>query len=120
MVSYPATQIEIYNPLEPPSPELLARRLAALSASVKSSRLGDAFKSSSVSPTLPPEHPPDFSVVKDGVDPKLPVSYMAEHPSDAHLGDTIRAIYHLWRVSRPEGDHQEAFIDIVRNSIYVQ
>lgn len=115
MVSYPATQIEIYNPLEPPSPELLARRLAALSASVK---LGDAFKSSSVSPTLPPEHPPDFSVVTDGVDPKLPVSYTAEHPSDVYLGDTIRAIYTLWRVSRPEGDHREAFIDIVRDSIY--
>lgn len=118
MISYPATQIEIYNPLEPPSPELLARRLAALSASVKSSRLGDAFKSSSVSPTLSPEHPQDFPVVTDGADPKPPLSCTAEHPSDVYLGDAIRAIYHLWRVSRPESDPREAFIGIVRNSIY--
>ncbi|KAF8745547.1 hypothetical protein AX14_006870 [Amanita brunnescens Koide BX004] len=117
MISYPATQIETYNPLEPPSPEVLARRLAALSASVMSSQPGDAFKSSSVSPTLPPEYPPYNSLVTDGVDPKPPT---AEHPSDVYLGDAIQGIYHLWRVSRPEGDPREAFMDIIRQSIYAQ
>jgi len=120
MVSYPVTKTEIYNPLEPPSPELLARRLAELSASVKSSQFGDAsFKSDSVSPTLSPEHPSDFSAM-DGSDPEPPLVYKAEHPSDVCLGDAIRAIYHLWRLSRPKGDPREAFIEIVRQSIYAQ
>ncbi|KAF8350039.1 hypothetical protein F5887DRAFT_1070270 [Amanita rubescens] len=116
MVSYPVTKTEIYNPLEPPSPELLARRLADLSASV---RFGDAsFKSDSVSRTLSPEHPSDSSAIGDGSDPKSSLVCKAEHPSDVYLGDAIRAIYHLWRLSRPKGDPREAFIEIVRQSIY--
>ncbi|KAK2461893.1 hypothetical protein APHAL10511_006356 [Amanita phalloides] len=110
MVSYPAPEAAIYNPLEPPSPKQLARRLAALFVDIEDG----PYISVSDSQTLSPEHPPDFSLIGDGVD-----FCATKLPSNAYLGDAIRAIYRLWRTTRPEDDSQDAFMEIVRQSIYV-
>ncbi|KAF8626504.1 hypothetical protein AX15_004810 [Amanita polypyramis BW_CC] len=122
MVSYPMTRTELYNPLEPPSPEQLAHRLTALSVETEKARLVDdmPFETGLDSPTLSPDplHLSTLAVTPDGMDTKPALACAAGRPSDTLVGDAIRAIYRLWNSSRPEGNNQEAFIEIVRQSIY--
>ena len=104
------TQFEPYNPLESPSPEQLAHRLAALSAETRVDD-GVPFETGSNSPTLSPDqlHLSDLANTKPA-----PAGY----PDNSLVGDAIRAIYRLWSSSEPEGDNHETFIELVRQSIH--
>ncbi|PFH54503.1 hypothetical protein AMATHDRAFT_134069 [Amanita thiersii Skay4041] len=125
MISYPTTQVDIYNPLQPPSPNQLARRLAALSSEPQyPPPLDSPSHSGSDSPTLSPEqtHPTDLISLSGALDAKAALIQVDEHPGDDALRDSIRGIYRLWRGSQPDGishqDYQEAFMNIVRGTIH--
>ncbi|KAF8640457.1 hypothetical protein AX17_000121 [Amanita inopinata Kibby_2008] len=123
MVSYPTIQTEVYNPLMPPSPGQLARRLAALPSHPEPSpphSRNDSGGSDSDSPTLSPDQalPPDSVPYTSCLDAKPTISFMTEHPSDLFLRDAIRGIYRLWKEARPTGVDKDAFLSIVRDSLH--
>lgn len=119
MVAYPTVQTEVYNPLMPPSPGQLTRRLAALSTPSNSSFPADDTPSESASPTLSPDqaHSPDPSTIAITSDAKPIFPCIDEHPNDIFLSDAIKSIYLLWKEGRPNA-HHDTFMEIVRQSIH--
>ncbi|KAG5634803.1 hypothetical protein H0H81_000714 [Sphagnurus paluster] len=136
----------VYNPLQPPSPNTLACRLANLSPRAESPPFADESDSgsgshsgsaASTSPTASPtshasvlSSSTDFPSSLLSVDTHTPGSDAGsaisppDHPHDDSreaLKDTIRSVYRLWRagkvISSPTTDDSEEFLEIVRQVI---
>ncbi|KAF8807434.1 hypothetical protein BYT27DRAFT_7223258 [Phlegmacium glaucopus] len=102
--------IEPYNPLEPLSPETLARRLAALSSRSGANSppsLDDSPDSETPSPNLG-----EVSHNQTSSSPSISHQQLNEpvimHPqsdsddrAQSALRDSIRSLYHFWKLSRP-------------------
>lgn len=121
----------MYNPLEPPSPNTLSRRLEDLSLSPP--LLDDDLDSASASNylTTPPavpstqlsSAPPGSSLDGYAPDASAAPKHAEVIPRSAEsseaLKDTIRGVYRLWKSARPscpqlEENEGEQFLDIVR------
>ena len=133
--------VEPYNPLEPPAPDSLARRLAALSAlqTEPGSELrmspplfeddSPTSDSNTASPHLaellpPPEVPsPTYSPF---VVAELPLESapedprQLEHPSQELLRDNVKCLYRLWKFGRQDAateQDKEVFLATVRQAL---
>jgi hypothetical protein len=120
----PAT---VFNPLEPPSPRALARRLADLGHRPQSpSQLGDV--KSELVPDSPVLSPPQHSLLPTS-NPSPSDAYQQEaqrtepgHESHEALKDAIRGLHRLWRLTRQEcsvtqSEEQQEFLEIVREVV---
>lgn len=137
-VSYPGLPpTTVPNPLDPPSPNALARRLADLSPRLQSPPLADHSNSESASDSavfssLP--HPPlpssivlptdtDATFSKDNLVGESRVyqqdarHIVPHHESYEALKDSIRGIYRLWRSSSVTHEEKEEFLEIVRQIV---
>ncbi|KAF8898709.1 hypothetical protein BD779DRAFT_1485203 [Infundibulicybe gibba] len=117
--SYSSHPSEIYNPLEPPSPTTLCRRLELIpSRSASPPLLTDdsASGSGTYSATpSPPTQSADFSSVS-GFDQESAQTCAGEN--DDVVKNTIKGIYRLWQMGRTKSlDDQEVFSNIVREAI---
>jgi len=133
---FQAHHVEPYNPLEPPAPESLARRLAALQTSgTASPTLFDESPisdSNTASPHIPeiipvpadssssiysPSQPPvDGFVVVDEPD----LSMNVEDANRDVLRDNVKSLYRLWKLGRqdvPAEQDKEIFLATVRQAL---
>jgi hypothetical protein len=136
-VSYPGLPpTTAYNPLDPPSPNALARRLAELSPRLQSPPLDDDSESASDSPTFSPLlnallsssaalsfTDTDTALSKDAScaceqDAQRTVPH---HESHEALKDAIRGVYRLWKSARKtdSATHEEGeeFLETVRQIV---
>ena len=110
--------VELYNPLEPPSPDALARRLAALTSGYE--KIQPAFLDGS--PITDSETPsPDIgevdhtqtslspSINHQQLDEPIAIHSQCEldDPQDT-LGDSIRSLYQFWKLSKPDRPSDQA------------
>jgi hypothetical protein len=125
----------VYNPLDPPSPNTLARRLEDLSPRLPSPPLLDDYsESASGSNSFPPSTvtlSTQLITVESGSSPPRPPLANSSVPprvkdgsveSRAALKDTIRGVYYLWKsgrrlCARTEGEDEEEFMSIVRQAM---
>jgi hypothetical protein len=100
--------VDLYNPLEPPSPDSLARRLAALSSGFEANSppfLDDSTitDSGTSSPNIG-----EVSLTQSSSSPSItqPVTMHPQHDSDDRaqvaLRDGIGSLYQFWKLSRPD------------------
>jgi hypothetical protein len=101
--------IELYNPLEPPSPEALTRRLAALTSGygAKSPPFLDGSPitdSETPSPDIGEvSHAQTFSPPSKSDKPiTIHPQYDSDDPAQDTLRDSIRSLYQFWKLSRPD------------------
>ncbi|TFK77071.1 hypothetical protein BDN72DRAFT_852294 [Pluteus cervinus] len=114
----------IYNPLQPPSPSSLARRLEKLSSRSDSPPLIDdtntSATASDASPFMVPSEEPigthQYIIVDEDENPPISPSHS---PTDEALKQTIQGIYRMWKTSRPphQRDDQDAFLRIVQDAL---
>lgn len=96
--------IELYNPLEPPSPEVLTRRLAALTTGyvAKSPPFLDGSPitdSETPSPDIAQTFlPPSKSDKPIAIHPQ----YDSDDRAQDTLRDSIRSLYQFWKLSRSD------------------
>lgn len=109
-------QFDLYNPLAPPSPSSLSRRLASLPTRPDSPLQGDPC-SISASATSPCHHA-DFTGAEEPSTVRLrPVVQSAEAISmfaDEALKNTIRGLYQLWRTGKKS---RRDFLTLVERAI---
>lgn len=107
--------VELYNPLEPPSPDTLARRLAALSSSSGANSppfLDDSPTTNSETPSpniREVSHTQIFSSSPSISHQQSHQTVVDMHPQcDSNdqaqnaLRDSIRSLYQFWKLSRPD------------------
>ncbi|KAF8168072.1 hypothetical protein B0H34DRAFT_44193 [Crassisporium funariophilum] len=120
-----------YNPLEPPSPEHLSRRLAALSSCEINSPppLDDSSTSDSDTPSphlteVNPAHAPSFSsrspyqLGEEYIVPG-PASTVDDAAQDV-LRDSIKTVFRLWKLGRqdkPPDQEKDFFLSTVRQAL---
>ncbi|TFK41129.1 hypothetical protein BDQ12DRAFT_720836 [Crucibulum laeve] len=133
-------QPEIYNPLEPPSPRNLSRRLAAISPrSGSPPLLAESPASDSETPS-PFSAPADLAVPAEATSPLPPADGFVVVDSDKYKGegvgpdsgsleeieahealkDSIRGMYRLWKASKRKesaGPDAETFLAVVQQVI---
>ncbi|PPR06901.1 hypothetical protein CVT24_011591 [Panaeolus cyanescens] len=129
---------EPYNPLEPPSPEKLAERLAALSPRPDSPPFPDEddsliTDSNSSSPHLTqvestgvsasPRQIPDKFILVDSVPATVDITgtNLEQDPRDTLLKQHIVSLYQLWSLSKPSNvsndQDKQSFISAVQAAI---
>ncbi|KAF8642411.1 hypothetical protein AX16_009676 [Volvariella volvacea WC 439] len=118
----------VYNPLQPPSPDALARRLRKLEPRPESPPLVDDATSLSASIAMTPSSSPPVSdlptdspkIVVMDEEPSQSSTEQPILPTDLLLQQSIQGIYNLWKASRPNQRHsndQELFLSLARQAI---
>ncbi len=113
---------EIYNPLVPPSPSSLSRRLAALPTRPDSPPLQEAdLPSTSVSEASPSPQSPQTNIPEESLAmlssatvPTIDADSAKNITADEALKSTIRGLHSLWRSGARS---KEDFLAIVREAI---
>jgi hypothetical protein len=101
--------VEPYNPLEPLSPDSLARRLAALSSGYEANS-PPFLDDSTITDSETSESSPNIgeSLTQTSSSPSItqPITMHPHYDSDDRaqiaLRDGIRSLYQFWKLSRPE------------------
>lgn len=123
---------ELYNPLEPPEPSALARRLEALSA--ESSPLSEESPTSASTTTSPERM--DATLIEQSVSPLYSTSASSHQPGDEFvvvdsavnvtdpvqsiLSCNIKGLYQLWKLGRQDKsveNDKEVFMTIVQQAL---
>ena len=101
--------VEPYNPLEPPSPDSLARRLAALSSGYEAnsppflddSTITDSETSSpNIGEVILTQTSPSTSITQPIT--TMHPQYDSDDQAQVALRDGIRSLYQFWKLSRPD------------------
>lgn len=116
------SQSEIYNPLVPPSPSSLSRRLAALPTRPDSPPLQEddppstSVSEASPSPQSPQSNIPEetFTMLSSAAGPTADADSAGNITANEALKSTIRGLYHLWD---PSTTSKESFLALVREAI---
>lgn len=131
---------EPYNPLQPPSPDALSRRLARLAVRPESPPFEDENSSEdsdalpSPDRTLPeaeidqsplresppaPDHVSSAEAQQEAVIDKPQRSTEEQADSDAALQQSIQGLYRLWRLQQnsPQNADKDSFLTLVRRAI---
>ncbi|KDR85019.1 hypothetical protein GALMADRAFT_233586 [Galerina marginata CBS 339.88] len=121
---------ELYNPLEPPPPASLARRLEALAAEsgTNSPPLFDDYPTRDSNTASPQalEAMPALTSSSSTASPPQPLSdgfivdQVSNHATQDALRDNIKSLFQLWKLARPDksiNEDKEFFLNTVRQAL---